>query len=236
MSTHRLAQYYAYTHMLQHYDAMWSVLQLHSGIVGTLIHNGDIRAGIVDLGCGPLTASLALADEYAANIKTLLKADVVGVDHAPGALSLAARFFNCGHLHLESRFLTLPEARAETTREACRFLRDKRTIVFLASYFFGQPSLGDPGQVAAFCKTILATIEPVEAVLVYLNASTTQASSNCVAFAHELGVARAERRMDYEFRVYRQLRRTPEPSRIATEGEPLTYSVYSLDRIRHATA
>jgi hypothetical protein len=231
-----MARLYAYTHMLQHYDALWTVLQLKSERVGVSVfdHSGEI--GILDVGCGPLTATLSLADEYAARFGTRLSASVVGIDHAQATLDLAKKFFDRGHLSADSTFHGIADFGLDAAKQVGKLMRGKRTLVLVCSYFFGQPAIGDVDKLAGFCKSVLSSVQPAHSTLIYLNASTTQAASKYIDFTASMGLGRNESRTDYQFRVYRQLRAAPEECRIATVGEPLTYGVFPLDWASYAAA
>lgn len=229
IKTLHMALSYAYTHMLQHYDALWSIFQSEAEQFDEIVFDHGSHLGIVDFGCDPLTAPLAIADELALRNGQRLRARVFGIDKSKAMRYLAACFAGCKHFDGDSKFYWSKTWNSEALERASLALEDVESIVFVFSYFFGQENIGKVENIARFCQDLLLRVRPAKAKVLYLNSSLAAHGAKFAEFAEFMKVRPMLKRMNYEFRYYRRLSEFPEPDRLATEGEPLIYCMQGLD-------
>lgn len=146
----------------------------------------------LDLGCGPLTSGLAIADLFLQQYKTPINMCYIGVDIAPAMLEKAVEFQNnAPALFANSEFYFI-----ETFVEALELITNKlvmynHTIVVNTSYLFASSSLKIV-DLAAFITRIRAVCVQASINIVFQNPDRKDRNINYVAWKRELELSGLE--------------------------------------------
>lgn len=231
------ARYYAYCYMLSHHDAMKHVLSIHGDQFrsGILSHNGDLL--VVDFGCGPLIAALALGAQSIEVGGAPLDCRYVGIDDNEFVLELASEFASSPVFGAGFEASYKKEWNEHDVPAIIDFARGSKGLVFVFSYFFGQ-LLSDESieRLARFCKSILTSLKPDHASLIYLNSLHETAGPNWVKFAKHMDVDSSIHSDNYDFRIFLGLNSKPKEFHNTKLRPSLAHSFLNLDWRRYTSS
>lgn len=153
-------QLYCYFNMKKHYCTSVGVFRKIWPFLNTIFTDTVFTPLLIDVGCGPLTSGLALADLYHTINDKPIYFKYIGIDVARPMLDKAIAFF------ATDLFAGAPEPGFfehwnEVTLEYLRsFSSRNHPVIVSASYFFASDSL-DPVAFANFISILVATYEDV---------------------------------------------------------------------------
>ncbi len=225
-----MARYYAYCYVLSHHDAMKHVLSLNRKLFqeGILDHNGKLL--IVDFGCGPLIAGLALGTLTNEFSGAPLDARYLGIDDNDYVLELAAEFEACPVFGEKFKTTYAKDWNLADVPAIVEFADGAKGLVFVFSYFFGQSRATDKiKSLAEYCQAVLTKVQPEHATLIYLNSVHEDAGPNWIEFANYMGIPAEDTRDNYDFRIFQRLASKPKEFSNNQLRPSLAHSVVSLD-------
>jgi len=143
-TTKTLSLLYSYAYMPCHVDGNKAVIKRERDtFFEPFIYRKPTNVLIIDVGCGPMTACLALADDQQdRNADTRLNLDYVGFDIQPRMTDIALEFGrrkNQNDLFGENFRWCYPDGKNTLWIEQVRnSVKQNGTLVFYFSYFWGQ--------------------------------------------------------------------------------------------------
>jgi len=131
---------YCYFNMRKHFFTTYFLYERIYGSLMDIISDTNEIPVFIDLGCGPLTSGLAIADLHLDTTGQPLLIHYIGLDNSPAMLRKAASFWAAGNFAPASKcdLVLSPEDiidRLEPYRNA------HTTLIFNASYLFASDSL-----------------------------------------------------------------------------------------------
>ncbi len=229
------ARYYAYCYMLSHHDAMKHVLSKNRKLFqkNILDHNGNLL--IVDFGCGPLIAGLALGTLTNEVAGAPLDARYAGIDDNEHVLELAKEFEACPVFGENFKATYAKDWNLADVPALVEFGQGAKGLVLVFSYFFGQSRATDKiEKLAEYCQAVLRAVQPEHATLIYLNSVHEDAGPNWIEFAKYMGIPAEDTRDNYDFRIFQGLASKPKEFSNNQLRPSLAYSVLSLDWRQYA--
>lgn len=173
--------WYCYCYMPQHFDAFQRVIQMEEEDANDLqygdafrrkVFNTDGDLLVIDVGCGPMTAGLALADWYQGTKHKPLKLSYVGVDDSEHCREFADRFAARNDLFAMQN-LPIFEASCSSINinELKKRVTPDGTLLFIFSYVFGQDSCKQKHwqDWARFIRQAMTTCNAKHNLFVYTN-------------------------------------------------------------------
>lgn len=172
-TTDEAVLWYAMAYMCMHFAALYSVL----APIRSAFAPGS-RLGIVDFGCGPLTAALAVAELYKVATGAIPEVSYLGIDSSSAMLRIAEQFStrsDCFEQAPPSRFQFATAASAVNDDRLRECLSGTSCCLLLFSYILGQNL--KQSDVPAFADVVcrakaIANASPVW--LTYTNAARTK--------------------------------------------------------------
>lgn len=175
--------WYCYCYMPQHFDAFQRVIQMEEEEIADLQYgdtfrrkvfntNGDLL--VVDVGCGPMTAGLALADWYYGTERKPLKLSYVGVDDSEHCRNFASRFAARDDLFFMQN-TPLFETSCSTIKvdELKNRVTSNGTLLFILSYALGQHTCEQEHleEWALFARQLMTACGAKHNLVVYTNST-----------------------------------------------------------------
>ena len=142
--------WYCYCYMPQHFDAFQRVIQLEEADADdegygdtfrkkVFSTNGDLL--VIDVGCGPMTTGLALADWHNNRYGVPLKLSYIGIDDSARCREFAERFAHRDDLFaMQHQALFLGSCDECDMEQLKSRVTSNGTLLFVFSYIFGQDS------------------------------------------------------------------------------------------------
>lgn len=159
---------YCYFNMRKHF---FTSLYLFGRIYQSLLPLFERRNStlvFIDLGCGPLTSGLAIADLHHQTTNNLLKINYVGVDIAEAMLDKARDFTRCNIFDEESKYLFVTNWREISDESLREFVELDNPIVINASYLFASELLNE-NHLAEFISGIVQKYRTSKIYFTYQN-------------------------------------------------------------------
>jgi SAM-dependent methyltransferase len=184
LSPEDLVALYSYLYLPRHHAEVMSSFDRFSRPLESLLC-ADSTSWIVDLGCGPGTAGLALTDHYTEQLFHYL-----GIDRSD-AMRRAARNLlrearNSGLIHEGSHIATASDR--FNIPAALKSCSQPTSIVFVASYLFASKSL-DTSWVSQSLQAAVKSEFVDKCIFVYINSTTRFANRKYETFVRGLGPA-----------------------------------------------
>lgn len=144
---------YCYFNMKKHFFTSYAVFQRMKTTFETFFADDVYEPIFIDLGCGPLTSGLALADLMNTEVGKPIKLTYIGIDIAKSMLNKALEFSKCELFDKASKFFFF-KSWDEITLDLMNGLGGKNAPILInASYLFASKSL-NPEQLVAFVKKL----------------------------------------------------------------------------------
>ena len=174
--------WYCYCYMPLHFDVFQKVMQLEEDDAGEIngdtfrqkVFNTDGNLLVVDVGCGPMTAGLALADWYSHQYKQPLKLSYVGIDDSAHCTNFAANFAARRELFDMPRTASFyKDCNGCNLDELRQCVTNDGTVLFICSYVFGQNSckVEHVAEWASFVREVMSTCNAKNNLFAYTNIS-----------------------------------------------------------------
>ena len=177
----------AFLHQRHHIDAMAGLLD------DGPLRDETRRVVVLDIGCGPATVALALAEAFAAwEVETGF--DYIGVDHNVHSLHLAARMLHESKLLASVGSQSLQQRLAAGVATATEWLGHQDVLLVTTSFLFHQ-HLPEAWlrQLAKHLQVLAAAADAVGTTLLFAGVDAVAGSTNLDRFlelARETGVRR----------------------------------------------
>ncbi len=132
---------YCYFNMRKHFYTSSFVFEKIYDSLKAIFADQEKTAVFIDLGCGPLTSGLALADLHFEKTQALLNINYIGIDISQSMLDKAKKFVNYNIFSNESKshFARKPELIGKSILD--EYIGLDNPIVINASYLFASSSL-----------------------------------------------------------------------------------------------
>lgn len=144
---------YCFLNMKSHFFSSYEVFSFVIDSLADVFAQPDYPPIFIDLGCGPMTSGLALADILCEKTGKPIHLKYVGVDIAPAMLDRSMTFEDCPIFSPESRFIYLKNWRELTGTVMAELGGPNTPVVFNASFLFASVSL-DVNDLAQFVLDI----------------------------------------------------------------------------------
>lgn len=131
---------YCFFNMKKHFYTTYAVFELVLPSLMQFFENSDYKPILIDLGCGPMTSGLALADLINSAVGTRLSLTYIGVDHAPAMLR-RAKTFQISELFVESDFHYYEKWNEVDFGLLYNLAGKSNPVILNASYLFASESL-----------------------------------------------------------------------------------------------
>ncbi|MBF9222493.1 class I SAM-dependent methyltransferase [Hymenobacter ruricola] len=155
-----------------------------------MLTNKDARPVFVDLGCGPMTSGLALADLYQERHGHLLTVNYVGIDIAPAMIEKAQEFERSGLFAPNSQFAYY-EAWADALVPIIDgFVQVTNPIIFNASYLFASESL-NVSELALFINQLRGLCPESKMYFVFQNPNRADRNQKYVQWKEQVRFTRS---------------------------------------------
>jgi SAM-dependent methyltransferase len=219
--TERMALWYCYTYMLMHLGAYRTVITQQAGFFDRLLLDSSDELLMIDFGCGPLTAPLAIA-EHIKQIPCGVTLSYIGIDNMEAMLQKASEFAS----NVFSPDWTPIFVISWDQVNLANLVKPKK-IVFNFSYFFGQVLMRTQIQECAkLVMDVLLEYKTDDAHLVYLNKDNCGYQYNYHYFKELMNLPiEFITPINYRYRRFRKLKF----SDIAVSGHTLHHEILKLD-------
>lgn len=146
---------YCYFNMKKHFFTSLAVFQRMWKSLHQIFTNKNYSPVFIDLGCGPLTSGLALAELYQNKTGEVLQLNYIGIDISDAMIEKAKEFSKSDLFHIDSNFEFYKSWNFIST-ETLRKLAGKNNPFFLnASYLFANLSKEVVDDLANFVTTLV---------------------------------------------------------------------------------
>lgn len=175
--------WYCYCYMPQHFDAFQRVIQMeeedstdfqYGDTFRRKVFNTDGDLLVVDVGCGPMTAGLALADWYLGTERKFLKLSYVGIDDSEHCRNIASQFAARNDLFsMQSPPLFEASCSAIDVGELKKRITTNGTLLFIFSYALGQHTCEQEHleEWALFARQLMTACGAKHNLVVYTNST-----------------------------------------------------------------
>jgi hypothetical protein len=175
--------WYCYCYMPQHFDAFQRVMQMEEEDTANLqygdtfrrrVFNTDGDLLVVDFGCGPMTAGLALADWYYSTEHKPLKLSYVGIDDSEHCRNFASQFAARDDLFfMQSPQLFGTSCSSINVDELKNRVTSNGTLLFIFSYALGQHTCEQEHleEWALFARQLMTACGAKHNLVVYTNST-----------------------------------------------------------------
>ncbi len=206
--------WYCYHYMPCHFDAISRLLLLDRQTEPRLIFADDSDDSdeylVLDFGCGPMTAGIALNEFYKAQFGSPLRMNYVGFDTSRLAINIASEFAARDGLFPETCAFAFRSSWDEVSLAECvRSIKPTTRLLMIGSYLFGQDQLGsdDVNRLADFVRSVSEVA--TNAVFVYANAPQAERQAKYQVFLERLSLENHLPPVEtYKYRAFRKLRRS----------------------------
>ena len=139
----------------------------------------------IDIGCGPLTSGLALADLHAEKTGEKLTINYIGIDISQAMLNKAAQFLKHNIFSEESQSAFYLNWNGIPKATLKKFVGLNNPIVINASYLFASTSLEET-ELAAFVKDLVIKYHTSDIYFTYQNPNRSDRNQKYLNFKGEL--------------------------------------------------
>jgi hypothetical protein len=220
-NTERMALWYCYTYMLMHLDAYQTVITQQVNFFDELLLDSNNELLMIDFGCGPLTAPLAMAD-HMKQIPCGVILSYIGIDHMETMLQKSSEFAS----HVFKPYWTPILVTSWNAVNLANLVKPKK-IIFNFSYFFGQ--VLTQTQIQECAKLVIAVLLEYkidDVHLIYLNKDDCGYQPNYHYFKGLMDLPiETINPISYRYRRFRNLKF----SGYGTSGLTLHYEILKLD-------
>ena len=209
------------------------------------IYQKPANALVIDVGCGPMTACVALADlQQSFPAKKRIDLDYVGCDIQPYMTDIALKFADKesqNDLFGENFRGCYPDIKnTDWIEQVDCSVKDGGTLVFYFSYFWGQQGVSEEvGKWVDCVKRISLQARAEDTFIVYLNKDMDGYNGAYIGFKHRLSIRpdtlkTLERdQCNYNFRVWRGMEKWLTDDKLPTswskQSEHLHYEILRVD-------
>jgi SAM-dependent methyltransferase len=175
---------FCFVNLKKHFFACLATYEAHRGLIEELFAPGG-RAIVTDIGCGPGTACLALAELLPGK-----RFDYLGIDSAPAMRSKARVLWEAA---LTQRLIakeSTADLKASWSDVAGDAIEPATSVMAIFSYFFASQSLtlGAIRSLAGFIRSRMENPAVKLLITVYLNSTNPLANRNYEVFKQLLGL------------------------------------------------
>lgn len=191
--TRALALLYSYTYMPMHVDGNIKVIEReYERFFQPYIYEKPSNVLMIDVGCGPMTACVALADfQQSLSAQKRLELDYVGCDLHSFMTDIARKFHakqDHNELFGENFRGCYPDiTNPHWMEQVNSSVKDRGTLVFYFSYFWGQQGVSEEVDKWVDCvKRLSLEARAADTFLVYLNRDLGDSSSAYTEFKQKI--------------------------------------------------
>ena len=176
---------YCYFNMRKHFFTSSFVFEKIYESLRNVFNDVTRKVVFIDLGCGPLTSGLALADLHHQKSGERLNINYIGIDIAQAMLNKAERFISYDVFAEESQYAlalswdNLPEGTLD------KFVGLDNNIIINASYLFASNSLEEK-KLADFVKSLIRKYSTSKIYFTYQNPHRNDRNQKYIDFKSEL--------------------------------------------------
>jgi len=200
--------WYCYCYMRMHMDALQAALKCtrHSDAkeLQKCLVSTRRNLLLIDIGCGPMTAGLAVAEWYFRLNAAPINMSYIGIDPSAYCRAKAREFGQRQDLiNLRKPLRLYPTLGDCKDSHLANRITGHSIVVFTLSYVFGQKSCSSVNarEIARFISTIVTRFQPDRSFIMYTNALRETVKYN--AFRTRLHSERIPQEDRYRRRVYR---------------------------------
>jgi hypothetical protein len=153
ITSHDKVLLYCYFNMKKHFFTSYAVFQTVVDSMKGIFSNSDYKPVFIDLGCGPMTSGLALADLIHSNSGKGINMSYVGVDISDAMITRAKSFQTSRIFSSESSFNYFKNWNDLEPAILHKFAGKNNPIIFNASYLFASSSL-DANDLGKYVKSV----------------------------------------------------------------------------------
>jgi len=163
---------YCHFNLRKHYFSSYYIYSAYLDSISPLLLHNEQKLIFLDLGCGPLTSGLAIADLFLHRYGKLIPMNYVGVDIAPAMLEKANEFSDKGvTLFGNCEFDFLLNFSAALALLTDKLVKNGSPIIINASYLFASSSLNIT-DLAAFISQLHANCPQSPIHVIFQNPNT----------------------------------------------------------------
>jgi hypothetical protein len=176
---------YCYFNMRKHFFTSSFVFEKIYDSLRPVFNDPEKTVVFIDIGCGPLTSGLALADLHTEKTGEKLTINYIGIDISQAMLNKAAQFLKHNIFSEESQsafylsWNSIPKATLK------KFVGLNNPIVINASYLFASTSLEET-ELAAFVKDLVIKYHTSDIYFTYQNPNRSDRNQKYLNFKGEL--------------------------------------------------
>lgn len=175
-STPTLALWYCYRYLNMHFDQFTEVINLEVDSFKDQIFSKKGNLLMIDVGCGPMTSCLAMADYHLKEYGSLINLHYIGIDNMLPMSNKASEFSKRADLFGPASTFLFFDSWASCNPSS---LKDKvskdGTLIINFSFFFGQPGIesSHAAELALFVRQVMTACQLKDMFVVFLNVDTT---------------------------------------------------------------
>ncbi|MDU0369105.1 hypothetical protein ACFPAF_01765 [Hymenobacter endophyticus] len=181
---------YCYYNLRKHFFTTRYVFGQVIDSLPNLLTSEVARPVFVDLGCGPMTSGLALADLYQERHGQLLAVNYVGIDIAPAMLDKAKEFERSGLFSPTSQFAYYSAWDDALAPIIDNLVQVTNPIIFNASYLFASDSL-NVSELALFINQLRGLCPESKMYFVFQNPNRADRNLKYVQWKDEVRFTRS---------------------------------------------
>ena len=145
---------YCFFNMKKHFFTSYAVFQTVINSLATFFKNDEYKPVFIDLGCGPMTSGLAMADVIHTNSGKSLDFSYIGVDISNAMLAKASSFTDLNIFSPNSNFSFVNNWNDIDFSFLHKLAGKNNPIIFNASYLFASSSV-DPFDLCRYIKEVV---------------------------------------------------------------------------------
>jgi SAM-dependent methyltransferase len=213
---HEKVLLYCYFNMKKHFFTSVAVFQKMWKSLHQIFTNKKYSPVFIDLGCGPLTSGLALAELYHNETGEALRLNYIGIDISDAMIEKAREFSESDLFHADSTFKFF-KSWNEIPSETLKALSGKNNPFFLnASYLFANLSRDVVDDLVIFVKRLVSEFKNVH--FIFQNPDRVDRNENWERFKRQLKFEEINKDKKVEHVVYKTSRK-----RMREPGEEEVY-------------
>jgi hypothetical protein len=132
---------YCFFNLKKHFFTSYAVFQTVLNSLQAFFRNDDYKPVFIDLGCGPMTSGLALADLIHSNVGAGIDFSYIGIDISEAMLSKAQSFQKMPIFSAKATFRFATNWNDVDAAELSKLAGANNPIIFNASYLFASSTL-----------------------------------------------------------------------------------------------
>jgi DNA replication ATP-dependent helicase Dna2 len=185
---------YCYFNMKKHFFTSVAVFQKLWKSLSQILTNKAYSITFIDLGCGPLTSGLALAEIYLNETKAALCFNYIGIDISEAMIRKAKEFAESDLFDTKSIFQFYPSWNDIPTSTLDNLAGKNNPFFLNASYLFANLSEDDVDDLVRFAQRLITNYKNVH--FVFQNPDRVDRNTNWERFKNQLRFKEIDKKVE----------------------------------------